>query len=257
MRYIKLFEDLAPFYQASLNPRVWGITSVNSAPKIHPGLRNRLLVIAQDFYEALKVEIPIEDIHLTGSLANYNWTQYSDFDVHIIMDFAKINKDSVLVKKALDGQRFIWNHRHPVQILSHDVELYAQDINELHTASGLYSLLKDEWVTVPQFNPPSVDPKDVSRRVEALETEIEMLETEITTSDFGLAQEPLISMVNWLKEKIMKARKDGLSERGEFSVENLTFKALRNGGYIEKLIDLGKEAYRKRHSDGNPIAKAE
>ena len=254
MRYIKLFEDLEPFYQPSLNPRVWGVTDVNTAPNIHPGLRNRLLVIAQDFYEALKVEIPIEDIHLTGSLANYNWTKYSDFDVHVLFDFTKINEDTALVKKALDGQRFMWNQRHPVQILSHDVELYAQDISEPHIASGLYSLLKDEWITCPVFMPPTVDPKDVSRRVEALETEIEMLAKEIATSDFGLIQEPLISRVDWLKEKIMKARKDGLSARGEFSVENLTFKALRNSGHIEKLIDLGKEAYRRRHSDGNPIA---
>jgi hypothetical protein len=254
VRYIKLFEDLEPFYQPSLNPRVWGVTDVNTAPNIHPGLRNRLLVIAQDFYEALKVEIPIEDIHLTGSLANYNWTKYSDFDVHVLFDFTKINEDTALVKKALDGQRFMWNQRHPVQILSHDVELYAQDISEPHIASGLYSLLKDEWITCPVFMPPTVDPKDVSRRVEALQTEIEMLAKEIVTSDFGLIQEPLISRVDWLKEKIMKARKDGLSDRGEFSVENLTFKALRNSGHIEKLIDLGKEAYRKRHSDGNPIA---
>ena len=254
MRYIKLFEDLEPFYQPKLNPRVWGINDVKASPKIHPGLRNRLLVIAQDFYEALKVEIPIEDIQLTGSLANYNWTKYSDFDIHVLFDFTKINDDTALVKKALDGQRFMWNQRHPVRILDHDVELYAQDISEPHIASGLYSLLKDEWIAVPLFNPPSIDPKDVSRRVEALQTEIEMLANEIATSDFGLIQEPLISRVDWLKEKIMKARKDGLSERGEFSVENLTFKALRNSGYIEKLIDLGKEAYRKRHSDGNPIA---
>jgi hypothetical protein len=174
--------------------------------------------------------------------------------VHVLFDFTKINEDTALVKKALDGQRFMWNQRHPVRILDHDVELYAQDISEPHIASGLYSLLKDEWITIPRFTPPSIDPKDVSRRVEALQTEIEMLAKEIATSDFGLIQEPLISRVDWLKEKIMKARKDGLSERGEFSVENLTFKALRNSGHIEKLIDLGKEAYRKRHSDGNPIA---
>ena len=173
--------------------------------------------------------------------------------MHVLFDFTQINEDTALVKKALDGQRFMWNQRHPVRILSHDVELYAQDISEPHIASGLYSLLKDEWITCPIFRPPTIDPKDVSRKVEALETEIEMLAKEIETSDFGLIQEPLISRVDWLKEKIMKARKDGLSERGEFSVENLTFKALRNSGHIEKLIDLGKEAYRRRHSDGNPI----
>jgi hypothetical protein len=244
LKYIKLFEEIEPFYQPSLNPKVW-----LKGAKINPEIRDRLLEIADDFYSALKIDIPIEDIHLTGSLANYTWTQYSDFDVHVLLDFAKLNEDTALVKKALDGQRFMWNQRHPVEIVGHDVELYAQDINEPHTASGLYSLLKQEWITTPKYNPPSVDPKDISRRVEALETEIDMLEEEIHEGLYGLTQETLISKVDWLKEKIMKARKDGLSERGEFSVENLTFKALRNAGYIEKLIDLGAEAYRKRHSD--------
>ena len=36
----------------------------------------------------------------------------------------------------------------------------------------------------------------------------------------------------------MKSRKEGLSEEGEFSLENLVFKKLRSEGKIKKLIYL-------------------
>jgi predicted nucleotidyltransferase len=89
----------------------------------------------------LELKVPVLDVQLTGSLANYNYTEYSDLDTHIIIDFKQINDDEELVKKALDGARFVWNQRHDIVIKGHDVELYIQDESEQHTASGLYSLL--------------------------------------------------------------------------------------------------------------------
>jgi hypothetical protein len=52
-----------------------------------------------------------------------------------------------------------------------------------------------------------------------------------------------------VKSKIMKMRKDGLAERGEFSVENLVFKKLRNEGYIQNLIDLISRSYEKIYNE--------
>ena len=79
-------------------------------------------------------------------MANYNYTKYSDLDVHILLDFADINSDEDLVRAALDGRRFVWNLRHNISIGGHDVELYFQDMEDPHVASGLYSLLNDEWL---------------------------------------------------------------------------------------------------------------
>ena len=149
------FINEGQFYQDQLNPMVW------DGEEINPELRTKLLQIAHDFYEDLKVNAPIEDIQLTGSLANYNWTKYSDFDVHVIMDLSKINQDVELVKIAMEGLKTVWNQRHPVNIGGYDVELYAQDVNQLHLASGLYSLLKGEWLRKPEYSQPTVDPKDV------------------------------------------------------------------------------------------------
>ena len=50
--------------------------------------------------------------------------------------------------------------------------------------------------------------------------------------------EDVLSQVKKIKDKLKKFRKTGLSQDGEYSYENLTFKYLRRNGYIKKLIDL-------------------
>lgn len=235
--------ESSTYYKDKLNPKFW------SNEEFDPMVRTKLLAIAQDFYEGLQLTVPIVDVQLTGSIANYTWTEYSDLDVHVILDFKSIGEDIELVKKALDGQRFIWNMRHPVIIKEHDVELYAQDENEPHVSSGLFSLMKNEWIKKPVWNEPVIDELDVKRKVEAYITEIEELEKNLRDGSNEFEARELLERVGALKTKIMKARKDGLAETGEFSVENLVFKQLRNQGWIERLIDAGAKSYSAIYSD--------
>lgn len=238
------FLKKSDFYKASLNPKFW------QGEKLDPEVRTKLIQIAQDFYKDIKEDIPIEDIQLTGSLANYNWTEYSDLDVHVIMDLSKINPDIELVKKAMDGVKFSWNLRHKVNIKGHDVELYAQDINQLHLASGLYSLMKDEWIRKPKFDPPSLDPQDISRKVESYNTEIEEIEKELGQVKSPSDANDVMEKASVLKKKISKARDEQLVHKGgEFSVENLVFKQLRNNGGISKLIEIKSKAYSMIYSE--------
>lgn len=235
--------ESSTYYKDELNPKFW------SNEEFDPMVRTKLLAIAQDFYEGLQLTVPIVDVQLTGSIANYTWTEYSDLDVHVILDFKSIGEDIELVKKALDGQRFIWNMRHPVIIKEHDVELYAQDENEPHVSSGLFSLMKNEWIKKPVWDEPVIDELDVKRKVEAYITEIEELEKNLADGSDEFEARELLERVGSLKTKIMKARKEGLAETGEFSVENLVFKQLRNQGWIERLIDAGAKSYSAIYSD--------
>jgi len=231
------------FYQSELNSAYW------SDLKFDEEIREKLLTIARDFYSDLDITIPILDVQLTGSLANYNWTKYSDLDVHVIMDLSKINQDVELVKKALDGIRVSWNQRHPVIIRKHEVELYAQDVNQLHLASGLYSLLRNEWIRLPKYNPPTIDEKDVSRKTDAYRHEIEELQSRIKKATPAEA-EKLLAYTSALKKKISRARDEQLAHvGGEFSVENLVFKEMRNNGLYGKLIQLKSDAYSKIYSE--------
>lgn len=245
MKLARFFEFVAEseFYNDSLNPLFW------KDEEFDPAIREKLLQIAQDFYKDLEVDIPIEDIQLTGSLSNYNWTKYSDLDVHVIMDLSKVNDDVELVKKAMDGLRFQWNQRHPVVIRGHDVELYAQDVNQVHLASGLYSLMNGEWIRKPEFNPPIVDPKDVYRKVEAYGVQIEKLKEDLESAKPDEAKQ-ILDMASALKKKISKARDEKLARKGgEFSIENLVFKKMRNNGMFGDLIDIKAEAYSRMYSE--------
>jgi hypothetical protein len=226
------------FYKEKLNPLFW------KDNKFDTKIREKLLMIANDFYSALKFPAKIRDIQLTGSLANYNWTDKSDFDVHVLVDFSEIDDNVELVKRAVDGARFVWNLRHNLKIKGFDVELYAQDINEPHTASGLFSLLNNKWIRIPKYNPPEIDYKDVDKKFQGIVSDILNVENVVSTSDFSNASsEEIYTLAVKLKKKILQMRKEGLSRAGEFSVENLVFKKLRNEGYIEKIIELISKAY--------------
>ena len=231
------------FYQNELNPIFW------SNKEFDASVREKLLQIAQEFYSSFKLEIPIDDIQLTGSLANYNWTPKSDLDVHILIDFSKINPDLALVKKAMDGQRFIWNLRHNIVIRGFDVELYLQDVREQHVASGLFSLSNNQWIKIPEYNPPQIDENDVDLKFLGLANDIKEIEARLLNSDPNVSPRELNEHAEKVKSKIMKMRKEGLAERGEFSVENLVFKKLRNEGYIEKLIDLISRSYEQIYNE--------
>jgi len=239
--------ESSAYYKDQLNPKFW------SNEEFDPMVRTKLLAIAQDFYEGLQLTVPIIDVQLTGSIANYTWNEYSDLDVHVIIDFKSIGDDIELVKKALDGQRFIWNMRHPVIIKEHDVELYAQDDNEVTgikwRLSGLFSLMKNEWIKKPVWNEPVIDELDVKRKVEACITEIEELEKNLQDGSDEFEARELLERVGALKTKIMKARKVGLDRAGEFSIENLVFKQLRSHGWIDRLIDAGAKSYSAIYSD--------
>ena len=256
-RLFVLNEDkVGPFYNDELNPKFWDLyTSSSNTEKwvFDPIVRRKLLSIAEDFYEKfaeLLPGVPIEDIQLTGSLANYNYTDYSDLDVHVLVDFSKVDVKKDVLKKAVDGIRFIWNLRHNIIIRNHDVELYLQDVSEPHASSGLYSLLNNRWVRKPKFDPPEVDEQDVRKKFDGLASEINQMESKLVISaSLPKDAKEMYKRLLRLKEKIQKMRKDGLSKDGEFSIGNLAFKMLRNEGYISKLIDLISKAYARIYSE--------
>ena len=249
-----LFNDVYPilentYYQQELNTKFWADGEFDSE------IRKKLLNISKDFTKQSDLS-NIDDIQLTGSLANYNYTKYSDLDVHILLDFSQINDDIDLVKQALDGKRFIWNLRHKIILRDHEVELYYQDTNEPHIASGLFSLLKNEWLREPKYNPPEIDDNDVKKKATGIITDINRLHKLIAKNVTPVQAKVLHKRATHLKDKIRNMRRSGLHKDGEFSVENLAFKQLRNTGNMGKLIDDISNAYSKIYSEQNePVVK--
>lgn len=236
-KYIDFITERKVSYQKKLCTDIW------EDDIFIPRIEEKLLKIARDFYKETEIDAEIIDIVLTGSLANYNYTASSDLDVHIMVDFKEINEDIDLVKKAFDGMRFIWNLRHNIVIKGHDVEVYVQDVSEEHIASGTYSLMNHKWIHKPTFNPPTVDTKDVNIKYEIKAYDIDEFEKLSKKKLDTTEAEEYYKKSKELKSKIMKARKEGLSESGEFSIENLVFKKLRKEGKFEKLINIISKFY--------------
>ena len=231
----KYFEN-ANYYNNTLHPKFWDDFTFRE------DILNPILKIVNDFVENdehISVEM-IEDIQLTGSLAN---SDHSDLDVHILLDFADVNEDESIVKRALDGKRFIWNLRHDIQFNNHEVELYFQDIHEPHVASGLFSIQDNRWIKKPVHNPPEIDHRDVQKKASQFKKELDLLEEALHNISDAKEFALINKRAKKLKDKIMRMRKQGLVGKGEFSVENLAFKTLRNDETISKLNDLIIKSY--------------
>ena len=238
----KLFFE-SSWYNDTLPERFW------DGDRFDPVVRQKLLEIAADVADKAGVVGEVQDVQLTGSMANYNYTKYSDLDVHILLDFADINSDEDLVRAALDGRRFVWNLRHNISIGGHDVELYFQDMEDPHIASGLYSLLKDEWLTIPSYNPPTIDESDVQRKADSVKRHIDELEIASRSINSPDQLAELTDVASALRSKVSSMRKDSLTADGEFGIGNLAFKELRNSGYMEKLIDVANLLYDNQYTD--------
>ena len=232
-----------------LNPEIWLISKKES--KMKPEIRERLLDIANQFVEFLDVPVFVDDIIMTGSLANYNWSNYSDVDLHIIVDFTQFPKEQIeLFQKLFTLKKILFNTNHNITIKNFEVELYAQDEKEIHTSSGVYSVLFDEWITKPEKINVKIDNKVLMNKVKSWTEKIDEV---IEDAEEGNDLEKSKEIIDKLKKKLKDYRGEGLSGDGEFSYENLVFKFLRRNGYIEKLYNFEDKLIDKSLSLENSI----
>jgi hypothetical protein len=225
----------------SLNSKVWENPKDPNKATMVPKVREALLRIAEEFIDYLGEDIFVDDIVLTGSLANFNWSEYSDFDLHIHIDLKQFGKDSDLYKELFDLKKFIFNERHNIKIYGYDVELYAQDVEEPHVASGVYSVMDDEWLTKPKKVNFELDKKVLTDKIKCWTEKIDKaVDSESSEDD--------IDVLENLRKKLKEYRKSGLDKEGELSYENLVFKFLRRSGHIQKLFDSAHRAVDKQLS---------
>ena len=209
-----------------LSPVIW------DGDSLKPDVRKALLLNAKRFIEFCDMEnMKFEDIILTGSMANYNYNENSDIDIHIIMDFSQISENKDFVGDFFKLKKQLWSETLPIQVKGHDVELYFEDINEPHHSTGTYSIIDDEWITKPIRKLVNINTGAVQLKAADIMNMIDDLENNRNKNDF-------LKKHKQLKNKIKKFRQSGLESGGEYSVENLAFKILRNSGYLKKMMDM-------------------
>jgi len=210
-----------------LSKKIW-----EDDENIRPDVQKALENIANEFLNYLKIDVDVEDVTFTGSYANYNYTPYSDIDLHIVIDFDKLSSDEDLVEGFMNAKKSYWNDRYDITVNGIDVEIYPQDSSEEHVSSGIYSIDQEKWIVKPEKFQKEPNLKSANKKFQMLKREIS---SAIESED--------LNNVERLLKKLRDMRKSALNKSGEMSVENIAYKMLRSEDLIQKLYDLKFNLY--------------
>jgi hypothetical protein len=241
------FEPIKTFHlKDELNPKIWDNFEMDES------IREQILQIGQDFYEGVDMPVDVTDIVLCGSLCNYNWSEkYSDFDLHIVIDYTKINANYDIVEKLCDYAKKVWNEQHDIKIKGYEVEVAIQDADDLKKSiesgrmGGVFSLMKNKWIKKPKREDFEPDESLIREKAKTIMMSVDDIESQLKEDKYESFKEKIDKV--W--KKIKTYRQSGLdSESGEYSTGNLVFKLLRRNNYITKIMKMKRESYDEQFS---------
>ena len=219
-------------YHDILNPILW------DGYELKTEIRDKLLEIYNTFKNQLQEkDIPIDviDVLLLGSNASYNYTDNSDIDLHLVVDFKDVPLTNALTQLFYNAEKNEFNDNYDIMIKGLEVEVYIEDIDAGTKSNGIYSLLLNRWLRYPKYEPP--EEVDYSDLLNKYKTKVQ--EVLINNS---------LEQIKQLINEIKMMRKLSLNETGEYSPGNLVFKELRNDGSIDSLYDKLHELTSKKLS---------
>ena len=203
-----------------LNPKIWNNN------KLDLEVSAKLEEIAEAFVKFIGIELEVTDYTITGSNANYTWTEHSDLDLHIIVK----GSVSAAERELYNAKKALWAEQHTITVKGLPVECYVQGEQEEHHSTGVFSIAKDQWLVEPKKIKPEVDDSAVERKKDSM---IHDIETALLSKD--------LERIRRVKDRITEMRRAGLARAGEWSVENLVFKILRNLGLIDTVAEKIRE----------------
>jgi hypothetical protein len=213
-------------YHNELNQKLW------DKDMLKQEVKDKLLEIGKTWAEFAQIpEEAIVDIIMVGGNANFNYTDYSDIDVHVLIDKEKMPDCPDLLDEYLKDKKQLWAQIHDIKIYGHDVELYAQGKDDpTPTGQGVFSLTSNDWIQHPKQEEVNLEDPLIKTKVDYFTQKIDNL---INSS----AEDESFEKI---KTKIKDMRNSSLKKSGENSVENLIFKELRNLGYLDKMNEYIK-----------------
>jgi hypothetical protein len=199
----------------TLNPILWDNDELRNT------IKYKLLSIAKHFADTLKVKnLNLKDITINGSNASFGYSEYSDIDLHLVVDMANNEEleDYYNVKKNE------FNNKYDVKLKGIVVEVYVQNSKQPHHSAGIYSVLDNRWLHKPSKEIPKATPQEIRSKARNYSSKINQA---LGSKDLSASSD--------IMADIRRLRQAGLETNGENSVENLAYKLLRSRGRIDKL----------------------
>lgn len=216
--------DLGINQNSQLNPRLW------SQDQLHPDVKSALIKIAEDFKKYIDIPFDVKDIIITGGQVSYYYTEHSDLDLHLVVDFDSVDCDREAAE-LFDTKRLLYKHRYDITVKGVPVELYVEDLN-YPAVSASYSILSDSWIVKPKRAADNIDLAEIERITDRWHTVIGAV---LKSNDLETAKKTMEMLRNY--------RKLGLKKTGEYGTANIVFKTLRNSKIVEKLQNFIDRAH--------------
>ena len=226
-----------------LNPEVWNKNEKGNYT-LKSEIQKKLLKVAEIFLDYVDIDIFVQDIVLIGSLTGYNWSDFSDFDLHIMYDFNDAGENKDLYKELFYLKKTVFNAKHEIRIKGFEVEVFIQDSNEKEKSVGSYSIMNRKWIRFPEKEKFEVDEKKI---LEKANQWMDIIDGVLENAE-DLDLDEALRLVKKYKNKLKKYRTCGLQKGGELSYENLVFKYLRRSGYLSKLENFKNKVANKKLS---------
>lgn len=200
----------------SLNPKIW------EDNELKPSVKDKIIEIVDQFQEDLDYPIDIVDIRIVGSNASYNYTEFSDLDIHLVVNMELMDMSQDVSQIFFNLAKTNFNNKYDISIKGINAELYVEDVNSTAITNGIYSIYQQRWVKFPKkIVPPDVD----------ISKELVIFTDRIHT----VLSKGNINSVTKLINDLYIMRKDSLDSAGEYGKGNQLFKELRNQGLLDDL----------------------
>ena len=209
-----------------LNPALW------QGEDLLPDVKSALVKIAEDFKKYIDIPFDVEDLVITGGQVSYYYTKHSDLDLHLVVDFNSVNCDREAAE-LFDTKRLLYKNRYSITVKGIPVELYVED-ERYPAVSSSYSLFSNSWLKRPTMQNDTIDLKEIERMSAVWQ---KIIDTSLASKDIKTAKKTLDLLRNY--------RKLGLKQTGEYGVQNLVYKTLRNSKTLEKLITFIDDMHEK------------
>ncbi len=208
-----------------LNPRLF------TGDKLKPEVRDRLMDIAKEFTNTIAEDLDYKvlDVIMVGSQAGYTYTDYSDIDLHLIVNLSQISRENPeIVQYLFNSERSRFNSNYDITVKGIEVEIYVEDLRTSTRSNGVYSIMNDEWIKVPS--------KDITKRTVDMDWSTNSKYQELVNEINQVLDSGTSGDIQDMINEIYMQRKNGLAtDDGELSEGNLIFKEIRNQGYLDKL----------------------
>lgn len=215
----------------TLNPKLY------ENNQLLPEVRQKIVDIVANFEEYVEIPIHIVDIVIVGSNAAYNYTQYSDLDVHVIVNPELVQDIPEDIQTMIyNMKKSSFNKEFDIKIKGIPVELYVEDMHSSVVSNGIYSVCDDRWVKEPKQNT-SVTKHNIEKDMEKWTQQIQQA---IDSNNYD-------EIANTI-DLLYLMRKNSISLEGEYGKGNEIFKTLRDRGYVAEIKEALSNAISKNLS---------